>query len=114
MRYKLEQNHSLQSMLIKPIQRITRYPLLLSQLMVHSSEKRQMQLAYEKMLSITREANDRVHLKNFEESDVNFCRQIKTKYLETSDRRLHHARRICGASTKKIFWSRKRAPSFFV
>jgi hypothetical protein len=59
-------------MLIKPIQRITRYPLLLSQLMVHSTEKREMQMAYEKMLSITREANDRVHLKNFEESDVSF------------------------------------------
>lgn len=71
LKYKLEQNYSLQSMLIKPIQRITRYPLLLQQLMEYSNESRKdMQAALDKMLTITREANDRVHLKNFEAADV--------------------------------------------
>lgn len=45
--------------------------------MVHSSEKKEMQLAYEKILSITREANDRVHLKNFEEAHVSLDLDLK-------------------------------------
>lgn len=73
MRYKLEQNHSIQSMLIKPVQRITRYPLILSLMMEHTTESRKdMQIALNKILNITREANDRVHLKNFEAADVRF------------------------------------------
>lgn len=66
-------------MLIKPLQRVTRYPLILNTLMAHSTEKREMQTAYDKVMSITREANDRVHLKSFEEADVSFSYRYSLK-----------------------------------
>jgi hypothetical protein len=64
-------------MLIKPVQRITRYPMLLSQLMKYSTENRkEMQAALDSMVNIPRIANDRVHLKNFEDSDVSSFNEI--------------------------------------
>ncbi|KAI6208362.1 hypothetical protein M3Y96_00107200 [Aphelenchoides besseyi] len=67
-RHGLEPNHSLQSMLIKPIQRITRYPMLLGQFMKYTvGNRKDMETALDSMLGIPRAANDRVHLKHFED-----------------------------------------------
>ncbi|KAI6182062.1 Kalirin [Aphelenchoides bicaudatus] len=69
-RYNLEQHHSLQSMLIKPFQRITHYKLILEKLMEHSTESRKdIKLALDKIFSILREANDRDHLNKLEAAD---------------------------------------------
>lgn len=58
-------------MLIKPVQRITRYKLLLEQIMHHSrTHTEAMQDALNVVVSIPRVANDQMHLKSFEDAQV--------------------------------------------
>ncbi|CAD5206407.1 unnamed protein product [Bursaphelenchus okinawaensis] len=66
--YNLPLSLDILSMLIKPVQRITRYRLLLDQVMRHSKQHTgEMKEALDVVVNIPRVANDRMHLKNFED-----------------------------------------------
>ncbi|KAI1721835.1 rhoGEF domain-containing protein [Ditylenchus destructor] len=70
-RHQLEPSHSLQSLLIKPVQRITRYRLMLEQLLKGSTANtKEIREAYEVVVNIPKLANDRMHLKNFESYEL--------------------------------------------
>ncbi|CAD5209163.1 unnamed protein product [Bursaphelenchus xylophilus] len=67
-KYNLPHSLDISSMLIKPVQRITRYRLLLDQVMRYSKHHtEEMRDALEVVVNIPRVANDRMHLKNFED-----------------------------------------------
>uniref|UniRef100_A0A915CLZ6 Uncharacterized protein n=1 Tax=Ditylenchus dipsaci TaxID=166011 RepID=A0A915CLZ6_9BILA len=66
-RNNLPHSHDLQSMVIKPVQRITRYRLMLEQLIKGCSvNTKEIKDAYEVVVNIPKLANDRMHLKNFD------------------------------------------------
>uniref|UniRef100_A0A0N5AC31 DH domain-containing protein n=1 Tax=Syphacia muris TaxID=451379 RepID=A0A0N5AC31_9BILA len=63
----LEHNRDLQSLVIKPVQRITRYRLMLEQLVKHCTHNVEMiKDAYDVVVSVPRRANDLMHLGNFD------------------------------------------------
>ncbi|TKR93467.1 hypothetical protein L596_007920 [Steinernema carpocapsae] len=67
----LEQNsQDLQSLVIKPVQRITRYQMMLDQLLKNSKNNvEEIREARSVVVSIPKRANDIIHLKNFEHVD---------------------------------------------
>uniref|UniRef100_A0A914LVJ9 Uncharacterized protein n=1 Tax=Meloidogyne incognita TaxID=6306 RepID=A0A914LVJ9_MELIC len=66
--HNLELCQDLQSLVIKPVQRITKYHVLLKELFKHSTKNtKEIKNAYEIVLSIPKLANDRMHLKSFED-----------------------------------------------
>uniref|UniRef100_A0A914I119 Triple functional domain protein n=1 Tax=Globodera rostochiensis TaxID=31243 RepID=A0A914I119_GLORO len=65
----IELSHDLQSLVIKPVQRVTKYHILLKELLKHCAKNsKEIKNAYEIVLSIPKLANDRMHLKSFENS----------------------------------------------
>ncbi|VDK41952.1 unnamed protein product [Anisakis simplex] len=63
----LEHNQNLQSFIIKPVQRITRYRLMLEQLVKNCKNNvDEIKEAYDVVVSVPRRANDLMHLGNFE------------------------------------------------
>uniref|UniRef100_A0A9J2P1L7 DH domain-containing protein n=1 Tax=Ascaris lumbricoides TaxID=6252 RepID=A0A9J2P1L7_ASCLU len=63
----LEHNQNLQSFIIKPVQRITRYRLMLEQLLKNCKNNvEEIKEAYDVVVSVPRRANDLMHLGNFE------------------------------------------------
>ncbi|VDO25930.1 unnamed protein product, partial [Onchocerca flexuosa] len=67
----LEHNQDLSSLVIKPVQRITRYRLMLEQLLKNCKNnvdeiRALLQEAYDVVVSVPRRANDLMHLGNFE------------------------------------------------
>ncbi|KAL3119628.1 hypothetical protein niasHT_006714 [Heterodera trifolii] len=67
----LDISHDLQSLVIKPVQRVTKYHILLKELLKHCSKSaKEIKNAHEIVLSIPKLANDRMHLKSFENSQA--------------------------------------------
>ncbi|XP_077460395.1 triple functional domain protein-like [Stigmatopora argus] len=68
--HKIQQKHGLantiNSYLLKPVQRITKYPLLIKDLLQCCEEKEQLKKALDVTLSIPRKANDAMHLSMLE------------------------------------------------
>nr|CAD2179531.1 unnamed protein product [Meloidogyne enterolobii] len=66
--HNLEHCQDLPSLVIKPVQRITKYHVLLKELFKHCTKNtKEIKNAYEIVLSIPKLANDRMHLKSFED-----------------------------------------------
>ncbi|VDM59065.1 unnamed protein product, partial [Angiostrongylus costaricensis] len=66
-KHGLEQNNSLHSMRIKPVQRCTRYKLLMEQLLKHCNNE-----AYDVVMSLPRRVNDIIHFNGLEKDKVWF------------------------------------------
>ncbi|MFH4976532.1 hypothetical protein AB6A40_003241 [Gnathostoma spinigerum] len=67
-RHGLEHNQDFPSLVIKPVQRITRYRLMLEQLLKNCKNNYdELKEAYDVVVSVPRRANDLMHLGNFEE-----------------------------------------------
>ncbi|CAI4221313.1 unnamed protein product [Auanema sp. JU1783] len=67
----LEISNDLGSLLIKPVQRITRYRLMMEQLMRNSTENvEEIKEAYEVVLSVPRRVNDIIHLNCLDKSKL--------------------------------------------
>ncbi|KJH51605.1 RhoGEF domain protein [Dictyocaulus viviparus] len=69
-RHGLEQNNSLHSMRIKPVQRCTRYKLLMEQLLKHCSNVEEIREAYEVVKSLPRRVNDIIHFNGLEKDKL--------------------------------------------
>ena len=70
-RNNLEPCHNFQSHVIKPIQRITRYHMILKELMKRCSKNtKELQNAYEIMSMIPKNASDKMQLESFKNHEV--------------------------------------------
>ena len=68
---------SLDSYLIKPIQRITKYQLLLKDLLSCCEDNRnETKDALDVMVSVPKKANDAIHLSHLEGLEVSFCSNL--------------------------------------
>ncbi|KIH55226.1 hypothetical protein ANCDUO_14621, partial [Ancylostoma duodenale] len=65
-KHGLEQNNSLHSMRIKPVQRCTRYKLLMEQLLKHCNNVEEIREAYDVVKSLPRRVNDIIHFNGLE------------------------------------------------
>uniref|UniRef100_A0A0N4ZX98 CRAL-TRIO domain-containing protein n=1 Tax=Parastrongyloides trichosuri TaxID=131310 RepID=A0A0N4ZX98_PARTI len=85
----LEHNKDLQSMVIKPVQRITRYRLMLEQLLKNAkSNIDEIKEAYDVVVDVPRRANDMIHLKRLEgydEDDVTMGEFVMQENFVVSD-----------------------------
>ncbi|CEF64494.1 Kalirin [Strongyloides ratti] len=88
-RHSLEHNKDLQSMVIKPVQRITRYRLMLEQLLRNAkSNIDEIKEAYDVVVDVPRKANDMIHLKRLEgydEDDVTMGEFVMQETFLVSD-----------------------------
>ncbi|KAK0425243.1 hypothetical protein QR680_009099 [Steinernema hermaphroditum] len=65
--HKLEHSHELQSMVIKPVQRITKYGLMLKEILKNCKNNvEEIREAHNVVVGVPKRANDIIHLKNFE------------------------------------------------
>ncbi|VDP01091.1 unnamed protein product [Heligmosomoides polygyrus] len=69
-KHGLEQNNSLHSMRIKPVQRCTRYKLLMEQLLKHCSNVEEIREAYDVVKSLPRRVNDIIHFNGLEKDKL--------------------------------------------
>ncbi|EPB77743.1 RhoGEF domain protein [Ancylostoma ceylanicum] len=69
-KHGLEQNNSLHSMRIKPVQRCTRYKLLMEQLLKHCNNVEEIREAYDVVKSLPRRVNDIIHFNGLEKDKV--------------------------------------------
>ncbi|VDL78284.1 unnamed protein product [Nippostrongylus brasiliensis] len=69
-KHGLEQNNSLHSMRIKPVQRCTRYKLLMEQLLKHCNNVEEIREAYDVVKSLPRRVNDIIHFNGLEKDKL--------------------------------------------